>query len=796
MAIEESDHSPDSKNEPPRQYRESADGAFDKETEHLQDSMGEARQTPFAEHTSQKYYSVDITFDLPPGKRIQVTIDPQQTTNADVEVVEKVVKQPDHVKHITRRRFQVNLPGKKKGLRRWLSDLSKKKIPYKEGLLFTFALLAYFSTRAIHLADFPIYFFCDEAANTVLAGDFIQAGFHNYDGTFFPTYFQDGEGPYCLSVSVYLQAFPYLIFGKSVLAARLIEVLVGVLGAVWLSLMMRDVFKIWFWWSAPIFLAVIPVWFLHSRLSFGYSLTVSFYMGFLYFYSLYRTRNPRFLYLSLLMGAFSFYSYSSGQAVMLVSGLLLLVLDAPYHWQQRKTTLKGLGLLVLLVLPLVRFIMGHPEEYARWFSMYNSYVTQTQPFIQKAWDYVQRYFAGLNPIYWFFPNQRDFPIYTMKGYANISFWMLPFAIYGLLLVVKKFKQSEMRLPLVALLAAPSAAALVEVASRRILVIVVPVVILVILALADLLRLLNKWKPISQVTVSFILVVLLSGSSFSMLNDALVNGPTWFQDYGLDGMQYGATQVYAAARAYNEQHPDLVIYISPNWTFQGNVVREFFVPDITSIRIGSADIFMSEYMPEISQTAFVLMPPELQQIQNSSKFKNIKIDQILNTPDGKPGFYFTRLEYVDNIQSILDTERAERAKLVEEDAELEGVVIHTQHSLLDMGTIADIFDGNNNTVIRTLEANPLVIELGLPQSQMLSGMKFALGSEKVQITIILTLENDENETYTKEEEISSGNKEITVPFDQPVMVKAIHLEVFDVYSPVLSNVHIWEVSLLK
>src|SRR3989337_1972766 len=47
---------------------------------------------------------------------------------------------------------------------------------------FGFALGVYLATRLIGLEDFPIYFFTDEAVQTLLASDYVQNGFRDNNG--------------------------------------------------------------------------------------------------------------------------------------------------------------------------------------------------------------------------------------------------------------------------------------------------------------------------------------------------------------------------------------------------------------------------------------------------------------------------------------------------------------------------------------------------------------------------------------------------------------------------------------
>jgi hypothetical protein len=83
-----------------------------------------------------------------------------------------------------------------------------------EVLLFLTALGVYAFTRFYRIADYPMYFFSDEAVQTVDAADLVRSNFRDHWGTLLPTYFEN-EFFLNLSLSVYLQV-PFLIFGRSV----------------------------------------------------------------------------------------------------------------------------------------------------------------------------------------------------------------------------------------------------------------------------------------------------------------------------------------------------------------------------------------------------------------------------------------------------------------------------------------------------------------------------------------------------------------------------------------------------
>jgi len=223
--------------------------------------------------------------------------------------------------------------------------------------------LVYLLTRIVGLDRFPIYFFTDEAVHTILAEDLIQNNFR-YTGVFLPTYFPLGASFGLNSVSVYLQVIPYLLFGKSVFITRAVSVLISTLGAIAVGLILRDFFKSRYWWSGVLILSMIPVWFLHSRTAFEYVELASFYAIFLYFYLSYRLRSPKMLFFAIIAGALVFYTHGLGQFLMAGTTVLLLLVDLPYHWQNRKMMLLGLVLILVLSLPYFRFTRSNPTIFA------------------------------------------------------------------------------------------------------------------------------------------------------------------------------------------------------------------------------------------------------------------------------------------------------------------------------------------------------------------------------------------------------------------------------------------------
>ncbi len=677
-------------------------------------------------------------------------------------------------------------------------------------ILFGLSLLVYLSTRLIGLTRFPIYFFTDEAVQTVLAADFVRDGLRNGEKEFLPAFFKNGSY-YNLGTSVYLQIIPYLLFGKSVFITRAVSVFVSLLAAVSIGLTLRSFTQARYWWSGVLLLSLAPAWFLHSRTAFETVIFVSMYAGALYAYLLYRLRSPRFLYLTLILAALAFYAYSPGQLVVSATALLLLVLDAPYHWQYRRVVGKGLLLALVLGLPYLRFQVSHPYATLEHLHLLDSYWLQPVSIGEKLRRFGGIYLDGLDPRYWFLPNERDLPRHLMKSYGHLPVFFTPFLLLGLWLAIKNLKQPSNRVILVALLAGPLSSTLVGVGITRVLVMVVPFVLLIALGLDKTLvwleglfawlqrqgiGLLSGWvgrRKLFRVVVSLALFLILSAASFWLLRDSLTNGPLWYQDYGMGGMQYGAQQAFAAAKAYLEQHPQTKMIFSPTWANGTDVLARFFLGDPLPLELGSIKGYIERPLPLTEDMLFVVTPEEYQEIITNEKFSGVQIEQTLPYPDGRDGFYFLRLRYSDKAAAIFEAEARQRRQPQLAEVQLDGQPVQVRYSFLDMGEIYQVFDDDRFTFIRTAEANPLVVELLFPQARRVSGLSLIIGSADVEITAeTAEMEGPYQRLFSIRAKGSLEQPQVHLDFGESVLARQMRIKVLDRSNQTPAHVHLWEI----
>ncbi|MRR29457.1 hypothetical protein EG834_03785, partial [bacterium] len=576
-----------------------------------------------------KESQLQINLELAPGTRLHVTLNAHGPDGTTIEQREITLENP-----VAEGPLLQPTPR--------LVTWSLKTVSWPMWL-FGAALVLYLLTRLIGLASFPIFFFTDEAIQTVTASDLLHNGFRGLESELLPTYFKNG-GQYNLSLSVYLQVLPTWLFGKSIFVTRAVSVLVSLFSVLGVGLLLKNIFGSRMAWVGVLLLAVTPVWFLHSRTAFETVLAVSFYAAFVYCYGMYRRGQTRYLYAAVAFAALTFYSYSPGQVVIGLSAVLLLLSDFRYHWQQRKVVMGSVGLAFILAIPWLRFQVNHPGETLRHLEILDSYWIQDLSLPQKLARFGQEYLRGLNPLYWFDPTPDGLVRHIMKGYSYLWLPSLPFVLLGLGMSFARIREWQYRMVMVSLLAAPVGAALVGVGVTRLLFMVIPAVLLggigFSAAITWLIARLQqpKQRERALLGVSLLIFAVMSLAGGVMLRDALVNGPTWFDDYGLGGMQYGGDTLFSAVRTYLAKNPSAQILLSPSWANGTDVIARFFFDDPLPFRLGSVEGHLAQYQPIGTNEIFILLPEDLEKVRLSGKFKDVDVLQTVAYPNGQPGFY--------------------------------------------------------------------------------------------------------------------------------------------------------------
>ncbi|HQM65873.1 MAG TPA: hypothetical protein PLN28_04035, partial [Anaerolineaceae bacterium] len=373
---------------------------------------------------------------------------------------------------------------------------------------------------------------------------------------------------------------------------------------------------------------------------------------------------------------------------------------------------------------------------------------------------------------------------------------LPFVLLGLIAALRRLKDPAWRVVLVALLVAPTGAALVDVAITRLLVMIIPLGYLALLGMEQLVAwLAQKHTQLAARWVGVGLTLLWAALSVSMTADALKNGPTWYEDYGLYGMQWGGETLFEEIKAFMQAHPDKEVHLSPSWANGTDVIARFFLGDPLPIQMGTIEPYTLYQLPLDEQIVFVMTPEEYSWIPTTGKFTDVEVLQCLPYPNGKCGFYFVTLRYIDGVEEIFAREQAERRKPEQAELELLGQKVRVSYSPLDIGDIAQVFDGDPKTFIRSFEANPLEITLSFSQPVELRGVSVLIGNAASRLVVEVTSPDSQTPLeFSAEIGSQEAYRTLEVPFGSALQVQSLCLRLYDLDQSEPGHVHLWEVSL--
>jgi len=765
---------------------------------------------PESDETKQSL-RVEATVELPPGAEVQLTITYKPGGKEPVrsQVVNLSGGPEASRKHL---RFDLDrlpkvdlltsMKGWVKSLRGWMKSLWALLISLWDWFsspacppvyFLAGAVVIYYLVRLIRLTDFPIFFFTDEAIHPIRAVDLINARFMGAGDEFLPTFFKNGS-MYNLGTSVYLQLLPSLLGIRSAFVTRFISTTITLLAAVSVGLSYGVIKKNNRGWLAVLALSIIPAWFYHSRTAFETVEAVSFYGVFLYSYLRYRNGSFRWIYVAVISIALAFYCYSPARVVMAAIGAALLISDFRYHWENRKKLWLPILIGIILCLPYFRFLYLYPGENEHHLELLDSYWTKPIPVYEKILSFLGNYLDGLNPMYWFSLNPSDLSRHIMKGMGHLGWFFFPFFFAGLLLGIKKWKDPNFRLMILALLTAPAGAAVAEISITRAMFMVIPAAFFIALGMDYSITWIQKRLPVVKSWDALVFLALIIGN-FILLDVSLTFGPTWFSDYGMGGMQYGGEQVFTRIKEIREEHPAVPINMSPDWANGTDVLARFFLGDPVPIEMSGMVAYIDEWRDFPENTLFVMPPEEMKKVVISGKFEPMKVSDVVFYPNGTPGFVFARLKYKETARLFFELERASRKSMVPETIQINGVSAESASSRLDMGVLQQAFDNNPVTLIRTEEANPLVIEVKFQKPIPVKNVTATVGGGATKVTVYAQPE-DGSKTFTSSISVKDSSlirtAQIPVKLDQNV--SRLRFEILTIRDGEPSHVHLWDIKL--
>jgi 4-amino-4-deoxy-L-arabinose transferase-like glycosyltransferase len=659
----------------------------------------------------------------------------------------------------------------------------------------TWVVLVCLIVFGIQLGRLPLQFSSQEAATQVYTRELLQENFLDTEENLLPT-FWGMQTAFDYGSTVYLQILPYISFGSSVLTARGFSVFASLVCIWLLDNLLKEFFGQKMGWLVGLILANSAAWFLLSRSAIPAMTLLAAYAAYWVLYLHYRFRSTKYAFGVVLVGAILFYGNLSGQILSISTVLILLVIDWRYHWANRKIFLSAFGLTLLCCLPWVRFLFQHPQAYTN--LLQNNppqWISDQGVFL--LGKLLLNYLAAFDPGFWFLPNSifTGQPAQWLLGpLGYLSVLLMPFLLYGMSHLVKERKNlPATRYLWILLLLAPTATLWQGNQLPSAAYVILPLALFTTIGWE---RWLNqfarrnlrfqRWK--AQFSFS-----LFGLGAVGLLGIGLLGMPAWTKDYGLNGIQYGAEQVYTAVKEIKTQHSRAKISISSGWIDQPDLLRRFFLPYMQNIQYDQLATFMENSRPELSEFYFLLRNDQLAHIVDSGKFLPVEIINTIRSPKGQPMFHLVYLTYRLEIKQILQEENENRHKLVEDSANWQSQTLQIEHSRLDSGSVANLFDADLNTLVRTNKVNPLVLEIRFSQPVQMNAVQMRVGSEALQAEAqVFLADRDEPLVFSQFASRTNGNKDMQIDFDQTYTLQTLTLSLKDSEALDTAFVHLWEI----
>ena len=218
----------------------------------------------------------------------------------------------------------------------------------------------------------------------------------------------------------------------------------------------------------------------------------------------------------------------------------------------------------------------------------------------------------------------------------------------------------------------------------------------------------------------------------MTADALRHGARWYGDYGLYGMQWGARQVFGELVERRRAAPTRPIIMSPVWANGADDLAQFFLGG-RIVRFAGMQAVAADPASANPAALYVFPEDEYRLIAGDPKLR-IRVEKTIADPAGAPAFRFASIEAAPDWRERLAAEEAERRRLETEEV-LVGVETWTvAHSVLDMGPLANLFDGQPATLVRTKDVDPAVFEIAFPTPRPVRRVSVTTETGTISLTL--------------------------------------------------------------
>jgi hypothetical protein len=488
----------------------------------------------------------------------------------------------------------------------------------------------------------------------------------------------------------------------------------------------------------------------------------------------------------VISAAAYFYTYASSQVLVPLIIILLFIVDTKYHWKQRRYLWPAILLGLVLAIPAIRFNLGPVDGFHGQMGALDSYLLKSLPLGEKISIFFKEYLSAFNPTFWLSPDINELIRHRLKGHGYFPQIFAPFLLLGFLLNLIRITNPVFRCLFICAIAIPVPGALCNQTISRLLTMTIPFTLWTVIGLDWLVVRLKTWPPI--------LALLMAGLSFTTITmavDALKNGPLWYREYSLYGLQFGTRHLFETEiPLVLKKYPHSMLRVTPNFANDPDSLIIFFLTpqECRHVKINSLDLMRySEIQPN---DIFVLTRDEYNALIQTGKFEQPTVLHTLAYPDASIGFYFLKLQYVENIKEIFEAERQRRLELVRTTAVVDGINVKIGYSTLDMGSIGNIFDEDPSSLARGLEANPFILEMEFDTAKAITRLGVNFGTMRSNLLITLTAPDLSESKVDKNIDGREASGLQWISFDSKKVVKKIKILIRNPDGTEVDHIHIF------
>ena len=268
----------------------------------------------------------------------------------------------------------------------------------------------------------------------------------------------------------------------------------------------------------------------------------------------------------------------------------------------------------------------------------------------------------------------------------------------------------------------------------------------------------------------------------------INGGRYFDAY-IHGLPYHNTPIAALAADYADRlPPDTHVYLV-DCCWEGSMpepkgMRYSMARPSELTELASSNL-TCDALDRLAEPAELIWSEQRDLPSDRlASCSNQLVPQTYYSPQGLPVFRAASLGASGAVTAANGpgaAGTAEQEGLVAGQAVLDGAPVTVYHSALDMGQVSDIFDGNNETLMRSAGDNPFVVEIHFDRARKLSELNVTLATLN-HFSIIVTVTYDDNTTASVAGDYVQMPPDPTVALKLPAsdrLVKILHIEIKDI-----------------